>query len=433
MLGDTTLSRLAKSSFFIASDTLYKPTDLETNIQFVSGQPIHFKPVGRLDEVERFDLEDRCKSGVDEMRAELRGNVFSELNLLHTETAPISGYDALLFELVGYILIRCLPAMYRGSLPKDHKLSEAEKRSSVHWVFEKLKQKYGSAPDTISLSQLVQKERKLIPAPDLEPLHRTLRYDEHEKVSIQQIFPHLVGSSLLSRTFNGCPYLGHEGHIYRLARKWFFAEPYLQASEDNLKPVHPIDFEEIHRPYLQILERQLQLQLLDELDSQSDKNVPNPEWYIHKVIKDGYFEWDNVGFFIVRFIKDNPTCFLYRRIMKFAVVDPGQRDHCFPFGETRVGLEIIHDPPNCISLLPSPVTLDRINHPAEAYCHMWGFRGICNDDHFRGDIPNLISEGIATLRHSIHRYNVDRFRRDCSMLTVTEAVRQGYEIFGMRT
>ena len=114
---------------------------------------------------------------------------------------------------------------------------------------------------------------------------------------------------------------------------------------------------------------------------------------------------------------------------KFALVDPKNEGECFPFEGTRVGLQLYW----CNGGITSgrrPVIIDFINHPAGQYPE-WDnnidFKGICNNKVYWGDVANMISEGVATLRHSARLahnsfYYVKR-------IPVSQANEEGFEIF----
>ena len=183
-------------------------------------------------------------------------------------------------------------------------------------------------------------------------------------------------------------------------------------------------------------------QAIDKMIAEHDKlkGIRDPQWYIGRIIQDGFFEWDSVGLFIAKYsdgrMPSTHVCYVYRRIMKFAAVTYDFRSQYYPidqkqyayFGETRVGLQVYFNLKTGRILYElSPVIIDHIDHPAEYKGDNYGFLQIlqvCTGGSYEGDPANRISEGIATLRHSTNISNRH------GTLTLHEAQKRGFEIFG---
>ncbi len=441
MLNGTTLGRLASNSFFIASDFLHRPASRQTGIQFTNGdETVFFSKLARLDEIEQFDLIGGSEH-IKEQKIIFLRNALLEAGIAN-DAANSSSYANGLRYLIKHVLFDVFPSMYRfGGHEGGWQPPKEERADAIREVFDRLCLKYGqSPPENMSLEQVIGAlknthfSQNVRPVP-IFPVGNALAYPEQEAHAVLAEFPSQSGESALSQLFDGKPYFVREGRLYKLETGLKRSGAAIITPNVRFGLQECEAFNTLDGVYRNLLRTRFQFEAISELET----NTPslgaryNPEWYVGKLVEDGHFEWDNVGFFVARFIERTPTCYVYRRINKFARADlsinPSDSDAtiCHPYGETRVGLQLRLE--DCRILLGSkstirPVVIDAIGHKAEVY-EEWGFKGICNDSTYSGDIANIISEGIATLRHSPlyeRRYGIN------SRLTVRDARQQGYDI-----
>ncbi|HZX44101.1 MAG TPA: hypothetical protein VFF28_00305 [Candidatus Nanoarchaeia archaeon] len=336
-------------------------------------------------------------------------------------------------EIVRHIFSNILPAMYEFGAYRSQ-FDEGEQKTAVHRVFDRLALSYGEAPsDGIPIPQIVSRIRENTALPNTQCITSELQYSDPWKSTLAGSFPPAQGNSLLAQIFRGMPYFGHSGKIYRLSPISFFAwnRPKISSDDREFCLEESADFSTLNGQYAKMLELQLRHQLLDQLktDSQILNGIRNPEWYIERAIQSGYFEWDFVGFFVYRESR-YPSCCVFRRISKFAVVDPLDNNpdpderRCFFFGETRVGMKVSYT--YQIDTGERPFVIDKIDHPADMGDY------ICNAGSYPGDVANQISEGIATLRHSITPENSYKFLNKGRQLTVRQARNRGFEVYQRR-
>lgn len=434
MLSQTTLSCLAQDIFVVSSDIVYKPTLEQTDIKFLDGQrEIFLKPFGSLDDIERFDIEDRFRR-----EGEVTKKLFLEQALSYGEdretydSSSRTSFDLRLRKIVRYIFFKVFPGMYCLGAAQSEEFSPEQNRLAVQQVFDRLRAKFGPVPTgsedvvTPGLIKVLRDRQEKTDFSFSNILSSLGYFYPADTPEVFKAFPADRGKSLLSEIFQGDPYLVLNNEVYQL-RENNRSNPRLITPRGVFGLYKRVSFDIIQKVYLDSLKSRLLIQALDEFQTGNHllEGRVNSGWYIDRAIEEGYFEWDFVGFFVSRAITQTPTCYAYRRIKKFALVDPYQREMCIPFGETRVGQQIY-----CYSgrleLENRPVIIDYIGHPAGHYNSM-GFRGICNDRTFEGDVANRISEGIAALRHSARRGHSSFDRR--VRIPVRQAVQEGFEIF----
>lgn len=422
MLTETTLSSLARGSFFVASNVVYKPTNHETNIRFENSRRTNFyAPFATLDEIERFDIEDRFQREYSRsIDQELEERLFAGVSSQDSTRNPQNNRARR--KIVRHILTDIFPKMYSLGASTENSPAVDDKVSALQDTFSKLEAKYGPVPEgseditTLQAIESYRRTRNLT-------IPRDIRYASDRLNSVITEFPQIRGSSTWSALFSGNPYFVSRGNIFQIGPGGRENQR-LKSNGSDFGFFNTIHFDTLQTEHSTQLTNDLSNNHLDRLeDSQSIlEGIPNTGWYIDNAMRDGEFEWDFVGFFI----HNQNSAYVYKRVKKFALIDPYHQNSCFPFGEARIGLQVAWNGRE-LRLGNVPVFIDNIDHPS-SYSSDGNYPGICNNATYPGDAANRISEGVATIRHCI-RGNLSAFEGRKTKIPTDQARREGYELY----